>query len=136
MNPTPRRLRILLVLLILGVATPALASLKSRITDLFELATGGVVASVERIKPLERVGDPVMPLAIKVPAGNETRIACKVVANVFQCFQVVVEFCPHSLVLMQGESSFSCDLDCHGNTPDASGECECDIKYDTCTPFP
>jgi len=27
------------------------------------------------------------------------------------------------------------DLDCHGNSPNANHECDCDAKLDTCKPI-
>ena len=126
----------LVVVAALGAAAPGFAGVKSNLAALLESATGGVVVSIEKIKGMERFGDPATPSAIKVPANTHTQVVCAIVAGKLQCYQAAIDVCPGSLILSQGETSYSCETDCHGNTPSSSGECECDIRYDTCVPFP
>ena len=130
------RTAILAAVLAAAAATPVLASVKSKLAALLEDGTGGTVLSIERVKDVVRIGDPAMPSAMQVPARTEMRLVCKVVAAKLQCYQAALEVCPRDVILAQETASYSCALDCHGNTPDPSGNCECDIRYDTCVPFP
>lgn len=122
--------------LVASAGEPALASVTSKLTAILEAGTGGTVVSIEKVKGLVRVGDPAMPSAIKVPARTEMQLACRIVNGKMQCYQAAIDVCPPDVILSQDTSSYRCDLDCHGNTPDPSGQCECDIRYDTCVPFP
>ena len=78
------------------------------------------------------------PLVL-IPAGTETITLCQIRLGKFEC-TVISKFkdCPNSISLRDADSgiSYTCDVDCDNRRasgkPDENGNCDCDVKYDTC----
>lgn len=129
----PQRVALALFLLAL-LAAPVAAGVKSNVAALLE-AAGLDVLSIQKVRDVVVIGDPTAPSAIKVPAQTAMQLVCRIVAGRMDCYQAAIDVCPPDVILSQGETSYRCDLACDG-APDARGQCDCDVRYDTCKPFP
>lgn len=80
---------------------------------------------------------------IKVPAGTHTQTVCMItLVGEYKCI-VLTAFndCPGSIPLQDEGSgiTYECELDCDNRRPggdaDSEGNCDCDIRQDTCKPL-
>ena len=115
------------------VASPVLAATAKRsLTKLVKRFYGVPVSSMTKIDSTIDNSNPAMPL-ILVPSIVLQQPVCRLVG---QCYVAEFETCPKTLGMEQPDGqSYMCDLDCHGNTPNANHECDCDVKLDTCKPI-
>jgi hypothetical protein len=76
--------------------------------------------------------------AMTVPADGEIRCVWRVTGGqMHQDCSFVATGCPSSMTFSQevpgvGSVEMTCDLDCHGQTPDSNGNCDCDVVLNTC----
>ena len=131
----PRSTRALLITLALValVVSPVFAATATRsLTKLVKRFYGVPVQSMTRIDVVIDNTDPAMPL-ILVPAIVLQQPVCGLTGA---CWVAQFEVCPKTLGMEQPNGqSYMCELDCHGNTPNANHECDCDVKLDTCKPI-
>ena len=77
-----------------------------------------------------------VPLSQKFKANRSIRQLCRMFTGgtQMQCIDIV-EFgaCPEKVQLRDGGTTYSCDLTCTPSTPDSEGNCDCDVRYDTCS---
>jgi hypothetical protein len=99
----------------------------------------GFLTPLEQYPNLESLGsfpeDNITPQVL-IPAGTETMTLCRLVQGKLEC-TVLTKFkdCPLSISIQDENSGkfYDCELDCGASThPDENGNCDCDIKYNTC----
>ena len=119
--------------LVAFVASPALgATAKRSLTKLVKRYYGVPVQSMTKIDSTIDNTEPAMPL-ILVPSISLQQPVCRLNG---QCYVAELEVCPMTIGIEQPDGqSYMCDLDCHGSTPNASHQCDCDVKLDTCKPI-
>lgn len=72
---------------------------------------------------------------VLIPALTKTIAVCRIVAAKFECTTVTqIAGCPGEVQLQDrdGGSVYQCQVECGQSEPDANGNCECDILYNTC----
>ena len=130
-RPT-KSLLVTLALVALVVSPAFAATAKRSLTKLVKRFYGVSVQSMTKIDSTIDNTEPAMPL-ILVPAIVLQQPVCRLGG---QCYVAQLEVCPKTLGMEQPDGqSYMCELDCHGNTPNANHECDCDVKLDTCKPI-
>lgn len=121
-----------LALVALVVSPVFAATAKRSLAKLVKRFYGVPVSSMTRIDSTIDNSDPAMPL-ILVPAIALQQPVCR---SNGECYVAQFEICPKTLGMEQPDGqTYMCDLDCHGNRPNANHECDCDVKLDTCKPI-
>lgn len=76
---------------------------------------------------------------ILVPAGVHTTTVCRILNGKLDCALLsAYNACPASITIQDQDSGvmYTCDIDCDNRRPngdaDSNGNCDCDVKYDTC----